>query len=1256
VAANCKAGVTSGGNGTTAGNGTLAGPMGVAVDSDTGKVYVANRDASRIDVYDANGVFERAFGFDVAASGPGNTGTGYETCVAANGDVCKSGVGGNGVGQLGLTNIVGMFDIVVTPPDANAATGKVYLADTNNRRVSTYGLDGSAPSSFGTTTDFANLWPRDLAIDGSVVYASNSANQNEVKRYNLNTASFLAPIAVATLPTDGIASTQATNGLDIDTDTGNLLVARANAAAGVVEIGTPAGPPAFIDRHLTTVVAVGVAANPVTDEIIEFLNHRVLILNAGSTPAFVTIGATTDVTATAATLTATIDSTTGGLPTDYRFQVSVNGVDWTTVASGTVAAGVNQTVSGAATGLAPNTLYRVRVVANRTLGNLDVISAEGSLITDATAPTIVSTAVDLLAPESVRLSAYVNPNSSQTSYRFEWGTDPDSLPNRIPAPNRSLGAGPSDVLAADVLSGLEPNTTYHYRLLAVSTLGGTSTGPVHSFTTRTSPLPARGAELVSPAVKSPNADVQDYLPEDRQLDYLVAPDGSNIFYTLSFGTPDATAGGETRYLARRGGAGWASEQMTPPLTSADTLPGAEGVWAGRYEYVAPDLSCGVLKSAQPLTPDASTAVRAGNGGNLFRRNSDGSYQWLTPEPSNPAVAVAVLGGYSIRGSSSDCDNVVFETTYQFAGATSGIYRSHGGVVSDVAVRPDGSVAPSPGVGSSVEDTVRTSVKRVVSDDASHVYFTATSNGGNPPGTGNDTGKRALYLHREGQPTIKVSGSKTATVNEKAVFQIASRDGEKVAFMANYGLTASSSSGPVASSCTNAAPQPCALYVYDVATDQLVDVSATSDPANTNGATVGGVLGASDDMSRVYFAAQGQLVPGKGRTYAQNIAGGASSNNATFNIYIYTAGGGLDYVGLNTGDDLRSPFRNVLVTATRRSAQVTPDGGSLLFTSAANNVGYDSKGIPQAYLYSADAGELMCVSCRRDGEPPLASTRNPVPDRYAGQGYAAAAFVQPIVFRNLLVESRVVSDDGLRVVFTMHDALTPGAVEGNQNIYLWDRGALTLLDSGMFSVPTFFLSGDRNPTPYVVGMSPTGDDVFIRTPSKFVAADIDGMKDLYDFRVGGGFPDAPGPGTPCDVLGDGCQGGGAGQTGGTVVSDKPAGDGNEVAGERPTLSVAGLSAAARRKAARSGVLPVRVTVNRAGMVRLSAQARLGRKARRVGSTSKSVRKPGVVKVGVRLSTAARKRLRSGKALLLTVRVTQAGAHARSMSVRLPGAGS
>ena len=298
VASECKAGVGSGENGA------LDHPQSVAVDSDTGDVYVSDRNNRRIDEYEGDGTFVRAFGWNViktdevqavtvaatsgdftlsfqgeatgeleataeasevetalnglatieagggsvsVSGGPGDE-TGSEPYVVsfdggplahsnvaqltatdvslAGGspssevtvattapgggvneygvcepsDICKAGAGGSGVGQYGTGTATGGFGIAVSPPDGNASTGTVFFADSGNRRVDTFELDGSSPSSFGSSADFGTAQPRTIAVDSrGIVYASDLERGGEIERYDSEDANgggvgFLAPI------------------------------------------------------------------------------------------------------------------------------------------------------------------------------------------------------------------------------------------------------------------------------------------------------------------------------------------------------------------------------------------------------------------------------------------------------------------------------------------------------------------------------------------------------------------------------------------------------------------------------------------------------------------------------------------------------------------------------------------------------------------------------------------------------------------------------------------------------------------------------------------------------------------------------------------------------------------------------------------------------------------------------------------------------------------------------------------------------
>ncbi len=112
---------------------------------------------------------------------------------------CTAGIAGAGAGQIGSTSASARtHGIAVSPP--GAAFDRLYLADSGNRRVNTYDLDGQNPASFGSATEFGTDQPRQLAVDSrGIVYASNDANNGEVERYDSLDANgggvgFLAPI------------------------------------------------------------------------------------------------------------------------------------------------------------------------------------------------------------------------------------------------------------------------------------------------------------------------------------------------------------------------------------------------------------------------------------------------------------------------------------------------------------------------------------------------------------------------------------------------------------------------------------------------------------------------------------------------------------------------------------------------------------------------------------------------------------------------------------------------------------------------------------------------------------------------------------------------------------------------------------------------------------------------------------------------------------------------------------------------------
>jgi hypothetical protein len=190
-----------------------------------------------------------------------------------------------------------------------------------------------------------------------------------------------------------------------------------------------------------------------------------------------------------------------------------------------------------------------------------------------------------------------------------------------------------------------------------------------------------------------------------------------------------------------------------------------------------------------------------------------------------------------------------------------------------------------------------------------------------------------------------------------------------------------------------------------------------------------------------------------------------------------------------------------------------------------------------------------------------------------------------------------------------------------------------------------------------GNDVTGRNVYFATRDALTWLDVDSVADVYVARLGSqGIPEPAEP-SFCAVLADGCRNVTGSAGGRPPAATGQPGGGDAAPGASKVLALRGLSRKARARASRSGTLTLLIRTPGAGRVRVVVKGRLGKKrARSLGSVSRAVRAAGLVKVKVRLSGAARKRLKDGHALRVVVRVTQPGARARAMTVRLPGATS
>lgn len=127
--------------------------------------------------------------------------------------------------------------------------------------------------------------------------------------------------------------------------------------------------------------------------------------------------------------------------------------------------------------LSPGSTYHYRLVVQS--GGGVAVTDDATFSTPPLPPTATTTSSTLLSVSSARVTGFVNPRGTLTSYWFEYGP---TTSYGTQTPSTSAGSGNSSVSASADLAELEPETTYHFRLVAENA-GGTAYGADKTLTT-----------------------------------------------------------------------------------------------------------------------------------------------------------------------------------------------------------------------------------------------------------------------------------------------------------------------------------------------------------------------------------------------------------------------------------------------------------------------------------------------------------------------------------------------------------------------------------------------------------------------------------------------------------------------------------------------------------------------------------------------------------------------------------------------------
>ena len=444
-------------------------------------------------------------------------------------------------------------------------------------------------------------------------------------------------------------------------------------------------------------------------------------------------------------------------------------------------------VSAPLSGLQEQTAYRFRVLA-KISGTIHT-GAEESFQTFGP-PQISEVRAQGATQDEARIEAKVDPSGFDTSYRFEWGPTA-SYGNSVPASPESIGTATTRVGAT--LSGLATGTTYHYRVLATSTAGATAT-PDQTLETLNSCglFESRCLEMVSARVPFPAAQPGNKTPGNEI--YFQAPgQPGSLAYEVEVGEEDATKGPGVLYQGTRSESGWSSSQLSAPITVPNRPPGESSI-PSVYLGLSADLSCGVVSSNQPLTEDpVAELIREAGGGNLYRRNPDGTFTLISDRPPEALEFQGTVPlEFELIGMSDDCSRVVFSSRHHYAGLPGAGKERLYEWSEATGLRSGGFIPDGAGGEAAVEATGGSAVTgeanrfHAVSSDGSRVFFSAKRLTGAVAG---EAGKTGVFTRIDGSETVDVSASETLIPDNGAEYQGATPDGSKVYFTANSGLTA-----------------------------------------------------------------------------------------------------------------------------------------------------------------------------------------------------------------------------------------------------------------------------------------------------------------------------------------------------------------------------------------------------------------------------------------------------------------------------------
>jgi hypothetical protein len=1162
--------------GDSGANGGQFAPRNAEVVIDSSEhVWVADAANRRIEEFTLTGGFIAAYGYDVDSLGGGG---GLEKCTSTAPGACQAGTQGAGPGQFSANNPQDVaFD----------SAGNLYAVDAGNDRVQKFdptllaSATVFAPATFAARTSSWSEFGTSLvsvapAPGGRLAFSlRNNVTANPAESQIIEVDPADGSVKDESLVGSGLSTP--IRGLTFNAVTGTLYATfegdlSITTPFRVLVFGAPLPAPAVsfdpIANKTDTTATFPAGVDPKGGlvsckfEYSSDLEHWT-DADASGARGSGTLTGTTTVTALTLGLNSfhvgqKIISSDGGIPMGTT--IAAVGFDTLTLSqaatmSGPVTlttpgcdtltpGGGTQGVSANVTGLDPNTHYYVRMRTSRPLvAGSTATSSNASFETDSVPPAVTDAGAVDVTDVSARLVGTIDPRNSAAGYVFQYGLTP-ALGSSTPP--LAIGAGTTPITVSQVIGSLSPDTTYYFKLFATNDFG-TTASVTKKLHTRTDALPLpddRRYEQVTPADKN-YTDISGMALSDGTAGISADGNSAGFCTTALFGDP---SGQMTvycaQYVSRRTSGGWQTTNPFPKYCHWDpdsfnpgenrpaenqmkVYPSAD---FSRFVIQRPDTAGCPIPSLDPNAP----LIPGETSLNLYRQDftvNPFGYDLLNPELGNETN-----WGQNFLGGSQDFSHVVYQSySNQTAPPDSPepdekfrkLYDWHNGslnlITKDTSNEPftTPSDVPtithlgSPGNGVTIGSWISSDGERIFFHNPTLANAALTNSPCSNPGC-------EVYMREDGTSTNDISASECTTAcgspQTKADNFLSATPSGEVAFFVSCAKLSDDSSpeGACVGPWSDTGEDGSKLYRWDENLppgNRLVDITADHEPGDGVQPNFRGLIGQSANGETAYFVTRGQVVSGEATAPGDK-------------LYRWRWNGGsptVDYLGPYLDIEGEFPAKGEL-NWLQKLRMVTPSGKYLLiYTELRYDPAADSDTDPDAYRWD-EADGWICISCQRPGVPSAGGVSLNFEvwlHNLPGASIDQFASDAPRTF---------MSDDGQRIFFATADALVPGDVNGEasclpgpqglaktripscQDVYEWHDGTVSLISPGTGPGPA-----------RLIAATPSGRDVFFYTAERLVGWDFDTNIDVYDARIGGGFPE-PAP-QPSSCEGESCRGGG-----------------------------------------------------------------------------------------------------------------------------------